>query len=120
MWTMMWESESVFFRTGGSLAAESDRANGKQEDHIRSIKGLALISQAEAYPIISEVNGIFTNTPISNVAIGVKTVGGLRTGYILTLDANSGTTTDNPMAGHAGGADIHPMNRRFIIWKRTA
>jgi hypothetical protein len=39
-WEKMYENERVFFRTGGSFSAESDRISGKQEDAIRNITGV--------------------------------------------------------------------------------
>ena len=36
------------------------------------------------------------------------------------FNANGGSAENNPMAGHANGADIHPINRQFIVWKRIA
>ena len=32
----------------------------------------------------------------------------------ISIDANAGATTDNPMAGHAVGPDIHPYSIRVL------
>lgn len=34
--------------------------------------------------------------------------------YTLSFSANAGNATDNPMAGHANGDDIHPYNISMI------
>jgi hypothetical protein len=93
-WTTLWETEAIFFRTGGTQAAESDRSTGKQSSMFGShVHGLQChysydtghpvhYHDARRDPTWNDVSTLYTD--------------------------------------YAGGAETRPVNRRFIIWKRVA
>jgi hypothetical protein len=112
-WTIQYDSEKVFFRTGGSLAAETDRNNGLQGDAARNI------------------TGYYDNNGNGNYGIGSKGSDWTSSGAFVFSGSNSNSQGYNSGAGYSRlsfdssrvvptAAENRPINRRFIIWKRTA
>jgi hypothetical protein len=103
-WIACFENESVFFRSGGKTNLSTDgRSDGKQGDTIRNITG-------DIGTVISEVtpSGVFQGyasslAPGAGGAYGVNRV---------SMNASAG--------GYPTAAEIRPVNRRIIIWKKTA
>jgi hypothetical protein len=108
-WTQVWEdSNKVFWRSGGTLTAETDRANGLQGDAIRNIIGntgkircTALVESGPASGALTisdaGIDGASNASPVNAMKIG--------------FDASKVVPT---------AAENRPINRRMIIWKRTA
>lgn len=104
-WEKLWETESVFFRTEGTLA-DTDRTSGLQEDQFQGHKWQLDLDAtsgsagthaylAGSFAIDGAVDGIATDsikTPLDNGTDGTP-----RT-----------------------GAFTHPKNRLMRIWRRTA
>jgi hypothetical protein len=112
-WEAKWESDRTFFRTGGSLAAEVARAAGLQADAIRNITGsLAFLSRTNS------AKGALVFSSYGE-AFGIGHDGNAINMHWDIFNANA-DPANNPMADHANGADIHPVNRLFIVWRRTA
>jgi hypothetical protein len=108
VWTMMFESERVFFRTGGSLAADDQRTDGLQLDAMRRLTGwvgeiLGDGTRGANHVIWMNFSPYSSPVPSGSGGSGV---------YRLNFDSEHG--------GFArSGDDIRPTNRRIIVWKRT-
>ena len=83
----------------------------KQDDAIRNITG-------------ENPNAIFMSNARSATGSGAISLGTMPESYLrngdthggkpLTFNSNNGTTSTNPMAGHANGSDIHPYDIYFL------
>lgn len=117
-----WENISgqfagLFFRAEGGNANAFE--GGSQEDKIRSIKGGRVINSPSA-----------DGTPKGCFVIGrnsgngtAKFPGSARDYDTKGFDFDANVDTNdygNPMAGHADGPEIRPVNTTIQIWKRTA
>jgi hypothetical protein len=102
-WEAKFETEKIFFRTGGTQSAESDRTNGKQGDAIRNITGRF------AETILPDKNdGAFMRGDwVRNWGGG----GGDYNKYYVNFDASRVVPT---------AEENRPVNRRIIVWQRTA
>ncbi len=99
-------NNGVFLRA----AVNDSQVGQKEQDAIRDITGWAegvrfgysqVLKQAGALKIAkSSQSGAQYDNDDKNVRI--------------SIDANAGATTDNPMAGHAVGPDIHPYSIRVL------
>lgn len=114
------EYAGLFFRAEGGNANPFE--GGSQEDKIRNIKGATpktdrLGNNAPGWT----VKGAFYATNCTsygsyrgaNYASGAAPIN-------FQFDANRGSSSDNPMAGHADGPEIRPVNTTIRIWQRTA
>jgi hypothetical protein len=119
VWTMVFESERIFFRTGGSLAADNLRTAGLQQDAIRDITGLIYYNALWRWGEGSMLGCFILGGPPGGSADSGtgSDIGGISTYFSANANSNS---YGNPMAGRANGDDIRPKNRRIIVWKRTA
>ena len=111
----------LFFRAEGGNANAFE--GGSQEDKIRPIRGTQTRSKVDTGEWGSETsygNGCFTTS-----VTGQNTRSGGSWWWLshltLTFDANANSRNyGNPMAGHADGPEIRPVNTSIRIWKRTA
>lgn len=115
------EYAGLFFRAEGGNAdpfiEEGDLT--AQEDKIRSIQGeLPHWGDVGGYGVGT---GVF-NTYSSTRRYPVSSTSGSNTAYIKsTFSANENINDfGNPMAGHADGPEIRPVNVSIRIWERTA
>lgn len=108
------EYAGLFFRAEGGNANPFE--GGSQEDKIRNITGEL------------DCQGFNENAKDSIGAFSVKSRGRTESGYsdraaysrVRTFDANANTENyGNPMAGHADGPEIRPVNTTIQIWRRT-
>ena len=128
-----WENISdqfagLFFRAEGGNAesfqetVDSDNPLVSQEDKIRKILGAFSFVSAVGEGITETGASIFTGAYIAHqggFAYGSAFTSGWGTvGF--GIDANRGDSSNNPMAGHADGPEIRPVNTTIQIWKRTA
>jgi hypothetical protein len=112
-WSIVWDTDKAFFRTGGSQAGESSRGNGYQGDTIRDISGyitgtIAGIpgywnTASEGVFFISGQNDSSPRTYVDPNILGRFSDIGFRAGRVVPVDAEN-----------------RPINRRIIIWKKTA
>ena len=102
------EFAGLFFRAEGGNA--NVFGGGSQEDKIRNITGGIIYCLDNGTP-----SGAFYDVSASDYGTGAG-----RGGRPLRFDANKGATTNNPMAGHADGPEIRPVNTTIRIWQRTA
>ena len=105
----------LFFRAEGGNANAFD--GGAQEDKIRNITGEVTIGNATPLAI-NPANGVFDVTAGPVGVISTTTFEAEKA--ILHFDSNNGELTVNPMAGHADGPEIRPVNTTIRIWERTA
>jgi hypothetical protein len=117
-WAACFENESVFFRSGGKNNLSTDgRSNGRQGDASRNLTG-GIGGSAVGIPFIS-INGediygvgaLVINGNLSN--IGTNT--GPWTAQLRKFGINASSDPNFPTA-----AENRPVNRRKIIWKKTA
>jgi hypothetical protein len=117
-WEKLWATEGIFFRTEGGQSSNL-RTSGKQEDAIRNIKGSVGGGLCYLVERMGDLTGSGAITLASSYDSRIGDDGSPNaTGYPLNFEANTGSSTTNPIAGHANGSDIRPVNRLFIIWKR--
>jgi hypothetical protein len=114
-WNKLWATEGIFFRTEGEQSSHL-RTSGKQEDAIRNIVGSTDGGMIAMQP--RKTYGAFSTSTMYNSGIGDD---GSPDAYGIPLQFNANNNNNNsinPMAGHANGTDIRPVNRLFIIWER--
>jgi hypothetical protein len=122
-WTVQWEDTSyAFWRSGGSLAAESDRNNGLQTGAIQNITGEWKGTLGHVAAASSQAP-LFRNGDPNVLVSGAFSAGTARTGVGLAGTSSSGAC--NALAFNAANvvptaSENRPINRRMIIWKRTA
>jgi hypothetical protein len=103
-WIACFENESVFFRSGGKTNLSTDgRSNGWQGDAIRNVTGTM-------GTVISDPN--YTNGAIGSVLSDKALPSGY---YYGTRQIWLDSSLQVPVAG-----ENRPVNRRKIIWKKTA
>jgi hypothetical protein len=108
-WEPIWEdSDKVFWRSGGTLDAESDRANGLQ-GYLVGTHGHTGGDNGHTH------SGIGGGYNITSSGSGAILMDKERSGYVTDTGYASVYINNN-----SGSDDNHPTNRRFIIWKRTA
>lgn len=101
----------LFFRAEGGNANPFE--GGSQEDKIRNITGRTF---SECYTS-SLYKGVFRHGG-TNEARGASAGGSTE---VVNFDANADNNSGgNPMAGHADGPEIRPVNTTIQIWKRTS
>jgi hypothetical protein len=115
-WAKLWADEGVFFRTEGGKSSNL-RTNGKQEDAIRNIQGTIGLASFNAQ---RGGTGMVDPKWYNNSGSAESGSGSGIGGGTMKLNADIGSVAANPMAGHANGTDIRPVNRLFIIWKRIS
>ena len=111
------EFAGLFFRAEGGNANPFE--GGSQEDKIRNIRGsISGASGDSAY--LRKGQGCYTYES-RHRSPDIGEFGSWNAGYYHIFDANSnsGSTIVNPMAGHADGSEIRPVNTTVQIWKRT-
>jgi hypothetical protein len=116
-WIPCFENESVFFRSGGkNNLSTNGRSNGKQWDASRNLtgnivggsNGIVMVNADEtlagygAFIISGELAPVYINS-------GSWTATMRRLGFDAASDTNFPTAAEN-----------RPVNRRKIIWKKTA
>ncbi|MDR1174853.1 MAG: hypothetical protein LBK83_05220 [Treponema sp.] len=115
-WIACFENESVFFRSGGKTNLSTDgRSNGKQGDASRNItggiggdnNGLAMVNNGN-------ISGVGAITISSNKA-SFYLNNGTWSGELRSLGINAANAPNSPTA-----SENRPVNRRIIIWKKTA
>lgn len=134
-WILLFNSESVFFRTEGSAASES-RSQGVQIDAIKSHlhkhqhnHGMANHTHsAGTLKVTLSSSGRTATTPYNKSYAGSSTAVGTG-GYKPTVNASGSTgtpstnaTNDNtaqPNTDSTGGSETRPKNRLMRIWERT-
>jgi hypothetical protein len=110
-WNKLWESEKVFFRTGGSLSDGSGRTSGKQDAQSQ------LPSHAHTGP--SHRHGFsytLLSTGTGSVAPGVVAFAGITGSTTKSDNTNYDGTGDTGYAGDSN--ETRPVNRFMIIWER--
>lgn len=115
-WVSQWDTESIYFRTGGTAAADG-RVNGSQADQMQLITGgLSTIDAAGIgfSRADGSVSGVFSvgssskgSSPSSTGTVGRN---------ILFSSANS----PNAKVSSATTGETRVVNRRIKVWKRTA
>lgn len=134
-WTLLFNSESVFFRTEGSSASES-RTQGLQLDAFKShvhahqhTHGMAQHTHsAGSLSATLPSSGRTATTPYSSSYAGSSTDVGTG-GYAPTVSISGSTgtpstdtTNDNtaqPDTDATGDAETRPINRLMRIWERV-
>ena len=111
-WSLVWEdSNYAFWRSGGSLPADSGRSSGLQGDAIRNITGTFTAPNYYQFTATDWVgSGALKQANVKN------------SGYIggsSTVFQTSGIGFDASLVVPTA-SENRPVNRRFIIWKRTA
>jgi hypothetical protein len=110
---MVWEDTNyAFWRSGGSLPADSGRSSGLQSDAIRNITGNLSVQQGQS---ISNSGNIPTMTGALRYSSFDGVAPPTETSYINPRTISFDASLSVPTA-----AENRPVNRRFIIWKRTA
>jgi microcystin-dependent protein len=104
--------QGYFLRGYGGNSAEAGIA---QEDQIRNIKGTFVDAGISHSDTALSVSGALF---VSGGLIGEPIVDYSYTSSAIGFDANAGTESENPMAGHANGADIHPANYAVYYYIR--
>lgn len=89
-------------------AGDTSSVGTTEIDEIRSIKGS--IDSAITYEKGTQTGSTYIDTTQS----GNGYYTGTRSWQRLIFDANHGESSENDMAGHANGTDIHPYNIRFL------
>ncbi len=97
-WEKLWETESVFFRTEGTLA-DTDRTAGLQEDQFQ---------------------GFVVDIAGNIEAASGAAIRGLRPATSTDDVQSIGISTDGVNGTPRTGAYTHPKNRLMRIWRRTA
>lgn len=97
-WAEQWSTESIFFRTRGTLS-DTGRVNGKQED-----QGQGHIHNGRVISTYLTASGGTGSTGVS----------------VTTIDPVSGPVTDGTNGTPRNGTETRAVNRRIKIWKRTA
>jgi hypothetical protein len=105
-WATCWESEQIFFRTGGSLAADAGRNSGYQENASHQISGTVT-------NIVSAGGTGVTGAFYINSTVQASIYNG-GVGYYLTIGIDS--TKQYPQ----DGSESRPKNRRIIVWRKYA
>lgn len=103
-WAEQWPTESVFFRTRGTLS-DSGRVDGKQEDALQGHRHSPLSPGISFFGVFS---GAGTNS---------GTVAGPNNGYVSTT---GNATTDGTNGPPRTAVETRTVNRRIKVWKRTA
>lgn len=106
-WVEQWSTESVFFRTRGTLS-DTGRTNGKQEDQMQQITGQ------------TRVFGRYLGT-YDDSAGALRTVASAHSGTA-GMDGNAELVVFNSAnsPGARTGPETRAVNRRIKVWKRTA
>lgn len=125
------EFAGLFFRAeGGNAGAFQSVVNEdnpliSQDDKIRNI--LAKLNYTSTYNYKEGGVNIYSFTgavdEISEFDFPVSSYSGECSGGYYTFNANANTNssyTNNPMAGHADGPEIRPVNTTIRIWQRIA
>lgn len=100
-----------FIRAGsitGSSGNYYKKIGTKEMDEIRNIRGT--IDAGITYEKGTQTGASYIDA--SKTGNGYYT--GTRPWQGFVFNANNGSSSDNEMAGHAGGYDIHPYNIRFL------
>lgn len=118
-----WENISgqfagLFFRAEGGNANAFE--GGSQEDKIRSIKGA--LSGSSGTSFLTGGRGCYSYSTTYYPGTGfIGEFSNWEGHYYHVFDANADNNDwGNPMAGHADGPEIRPVNTTIQIWKRTA
>ena len=118
------EFAGLFFRAEGGNA--NAFGGGSQEDKIREIKGSRtrwLFDSSKNGSSYTNGYGVFGSDGDRrsyNYGYGQQSIDGTTHHFEVHFNANDGDPLDNPMAGHADGPEIRPVNTTIRIWQRTA
>lgn len=114
-WVSQWDTESIYFRTGGTAAADG-RSNGSQADQMQRLTGSLLVTStfglATSSSVVAGALGIGASNLASSPA-GAST----SSGRSLTFDSSS---SPNARVSSATTGETRVVNRRIKVWKRTA
>ncbi len=116
-WQEQWEYESVFFRTGGTLANEN-RVDGFQNYATKRMKGDTSTSQPNKYDIAGGNNGIFDSYHYTH-RIGTDSGGGDDTITQTYFDLSGYYNADVSGISHVSDLETRVKNRIIKIWKRV-
>jgi hypothetical protein len=108
VWTIVWDADRIFFRTGGSSGTEADRVNGLQDDGMLRIQG--------TIPNIASAGGsdVCTDSLYTSGSVQASLSNG-GSGWHLTV----GIETIRQGAQYNAG-EVRPKNRRGSLWQKTA
>jgi hypothetical protein len=109
-WAEQWSTESVSFRTRGSLS-DDGRLNGKQEDQFQGHLFIQAYGAPGSYERYGIVSGLLSAR--YDVYTGV------------TSEVTTGAKTSAPYTNGSDGtprygSETRTVNRRIKVWKRTA
>ena len=116
------EFAGLFFRAEGGNANEFE--GGSQEDKIRNIKGIFNVTSSynanDSNWSVYGCQGPFKVDQEYPWYVSTYNPGECKCGEIV-FDANIShyESTLNPMAGHADGPEIRPINTTIRVWERT-
>jgi hypothetical protein len=99
-WATCWESEQIFFRTGGSQAADAGRCNGYQADAF----------QGHTHSVSAEISG----------HIGFGTWWGTTGNSLQDPGAYIQGPSEYGYGAPRVAAETRPVNRRIIVWRKYA
>jgi hypothetical protein len=111
-WSLLWNTESIFFRTEGEQA-DNQRSSGVQEDRIRNITG-SIHAQIRNDGGVGNYNpsGAFSQQTGSYASMFNSSGTSVPSDKILNFSAA------NSIGNSHVGTDIAPRNRLMRIWKR--
>jgi hypothetical protein len=126
LWNKLWESEEVFFRTGGSLSTATGRTDGKQAaqsqlpSHTHTGPSHTHSGPSHTHSFSYDKTNLTAALAGGTVAMPYPT--GSYTSTSGTTGSGGSGSTGSSGTGNTGSAydnnETRPVNRRIVIWER--